>query len=141
MPKAIANYTRNEQERGEREGNGRVFTAPILILVVLLVFAGKASYDSWRKIGSADSTLAEKSKICMGEFADLRCNTFDLNDQCRKVFDCVQAGKVDTSAQLYSFFEGLSEEILLDYPFPTAIVGLLLLLQLKEVINGRNLHQ
>lgn len=77
----------------------------------------------------------------MGEFTELRCNTFDLNGECKKIYDCVRAGKTDPSDQIYNFLEGLSEEILVDYPFPAAIVGLLLMIQLRDVLNGRNQRQ
>ena len=141
MPKVIANYARNDQENDEQEGKGRLCSVPILILIVLLAFAIKAGADSWKRIGFTDSGLAEKAKVCMGEFTELRCNTFDLNGECKKIYDCVQAGKTDPSAQIYNFFEGLSEEILVDYPFPAAIVGLLLMLQLRDVVKGRNPRQ
>ena len=139
MPKTIVNYAKNEER--DEQGNVRVFSIPILILVVLFAFAIKAGADSWKKIGFTDSGLAEKAKICMGEFADLRCNTFDLTGECKKIYDCVQAGKTDPSDQIYNFMEGFSDEIQTDYPFPAAVVGLLLMIQLKDLLNGRNNRQ
>lgn len=140
MPRTIASYSRNDQDN-EREGTGRLCSIPILILVVLIAFGLKTVSDSWKTIGFTDSSLAEKAKICMGEFADLRCNTFDLNSECKKIYDCVQAGKIDPSDQIYNFLENISEEIQADYPFPAAIVGILMLIQLKDVLNGRNPRQ
>ena len=69
----------------------------------------------------------------MGEFAELRCNSLDLSPQCKQIFECVQADKI---SQFSILWNAISEEITTDFPLPMAMIGLLLLLQLKN--NERN---
>ena len=129
MPKAIANYQATNPDN--REAPPKIPMVPFLILVILIAFGSKACYDSWNNLDKEHAILASKSKVCMGEFTEKKCNSLELSSQCKQLYDCVQAGNGDASTKFSIFMEGLSKEILTDFPFPTAMIGLLLLLQLK----------
>lgn len=76
--------------------------------------------------------MLQKGSHLPGGVAEARCNSLDLTNECRKILDCVQAGKPDTSSLAMAFLEMFSNEVVTDFHFPMVVVGPLLLGQFKN---------
>lgn len=130
MPRIIESYKRQEQEAPQSPKP--IPKIPSIIIFLVLAFLYLSSADAHAVISSHNGSQAEKSRICLGEFTQKRCDSLNLSDDCRKLLECVQLQKEDFYFKMITFGKALSEEIQREFHLPAALIGLLLLLQIVQ---------
>lgn len=107
---------------------------PALILLILATFLVNAGIDSLARVASMDKSLNDQAQVCLAEFNKKKCDSLALTLECKKLLNCVQ---MQEHPAIYQYASAFTEEILTDFPFPTVLSGLLLLLHLIQVVQGR----
>ena len=139
MPKLVEKYA-PANDSNKEGSNGSISGTTVVILLTLVLFMVVVSYNTYTKMSASTTTDEDKSRVCMAEFNQRKCDTLNLTDSCRTLFDCVQAkGKAGFWPAIMSVFAVLLDQAANDLPLPVAIVGLLMLQSLRH--QDRNRHE
>ena len=110
-----------------------------MIVLIARLFCINVGYDSYSHMSTIDVSLSEKSKVCLVEFNQRKCDSINLVGDCKKLFDCVQLKEADGLSRIWDYFRALVEEVRSDFQFPTIVIGLLLLMNLAQAIRDNRI--
>ena len=140
MPKVIENYRRQSLENDAKESRKRRPFIPFAIIAVLVIFIAQAWSDSSSKLTIADAALAEKSKLCLVEFTQKKCDTLNPFGECKNLMKCIEEKEKWQGGKMWEFWKLFSEEILGEFAFPTMLIVLLLLIEMPNALKSDKNH-
>ena len=130
MPKGISAYKHLEEDPPKR-----ISTSAFMIGTIFLLFCFSVCRDCSTQITQMDEELTDKSKLCLVEFTQKKCDLLNPSGECQKLLECQEEkGKWERDR----FFEAgkiLCQEVLNDYAFPTVMTILVLLLKMTNTFN------
>ena len=142
MPKSIENYRKVvAMELESQHSQRKMFSCiPVMIIIVAGLFCINVGYDSYSHMSTIDASLSEKSKVCLVEFNQRKCDSINLAGDCKRLFDCVQLKEADGLSRIWDYFRAIIEEVRSDFQFPTIVIGLLLLMNLAQIIRDNKIE-
>ena len=77
------------------EGNDRSkHVTEILMIVVVLSFAGLAAYSYWEFIDNKNLEADKESVSCLKNYEVKSCNPFSPTEECQELIKCIKMDKV-----------------------------------------------
>ena len=142
MPKSIENYRKVvAMELESQHSQKKMFSCiPVIIVIVAGLFCINVGYDSYSHMSTIDASLSEKSKVCLVEFNQRKCDSINLAGDCKRLFDCVQLKEADGLSRIWEYGRALIDEVRSDFQFPTILIGLLLLVNLVQAIRDNKIE-
>ena len=111
-----------------------------MIVLIARLFCINVGYDSFSHMSTIDVSLSEKSKVCLVEFNQRKCDSINLAGDCKRLFDCVQLKEADGLSRIWEYGRALIDEVRSDFQFPTILIGLLLLVNLAQTIRDNKIE-
>ena len=142
MPKSIENYRKVvSMELESQHSQKKMFSCiPVMIFIVAGLFCINVGYDSYSHMSTIDASLSEKSKVCLVEFNQRKCDSINLTEDCKRLIDCVQLKEADGFSRIWEYGRALIEEVRSDFQFPTIVIGRLLLMNLAQIIRDNKIE-
>jgi len=103
-----ANSEISNDEIYQRPSSKKQTWAYCLIIVIIFVFALNVTYEIYDNMMKKFSVSEPETRNCMMDFQKSNCNAHKMNDDCQKLFQCVQKErKEETSTKVLSLLEFL----------------------------------
>ena len=107
--------------------------------LIIIVYCFSVGLNINNEMNEKFSVTEEDSKKCLVDFQEKKCNAIKLDENCTKLFDCVQKkatdeGLINKSWSLISISINEVKESVL---FPAILILMLFIYQISKSLKGR----
>ena len=138
MPRTIDPYKRKGDNHDEKEPTSYLSYA---IFLTFAFFFVQCCYEVHSDTVKDVPMTAQQSKLCLGEFQAKNCDPLVMTDECSKLMICIQKGVGDGGFPWLAALGKMVEKVTEDLPILGAVVGVLMMFQLKGLVRGHNPHK